>query len=252
MEDIYMEKEIKIEICCGSVDDCITAKKSGAHRVELVSAHQLGGLTPTAGTLYQVKNKVDITVAAIIRPRMSGFNYSQEDYEVMCYDTRHFVEMGADGIVFGFLKEDSTLDYERCARLLEIIGDRESVFHRAIDIIKEPHKAIEQLIGLGVTRILTSGFVPSSYDGRETIKELQKLYGDKIQILAGGGITETNVSEILSYTGINQVHFGGTGLQTDSSCLYRPSIPFGSLTMPPNECYIAVDETRIQKIIGNI
>lgn len=252
MEVTMSNKKIKVEICCGSADDCITAHKCGADRVELVSAHQLGGLTASLGTLYQVKNKVNISVAAIIRPRMSGFCYSKEDYEVMCYDARQFVKMGADGIVFGFLKEDASLDYERCAKFIEIIGDHESVFHRAIDITKEPYKAIEQLIGLGVTRILTSGFAASSYDGLETIKELQRIYGNKIQILAGGGITENNISEIISYTGISQVHFGGTSQFTDASCLYRPSIPFGTVTMPPNECYIAVNESRIKTIISNI
>lgn len=247
-----LKPKIKIEICCSSVTDCKIAKECGADRVELIQAHQLGGLTPSIGTVYTVINEVGIPVEAIIRPRMSGFFYSEDDFKVMCHDAREFINLGVDGIVFGFLTEDSYLDYERCARFMDITGDVDSCFHRGIDIIKDPDKAIEQLIKLGVKRILTSGGMSDSYSGRHRLKYLQEHYGDKIQILAGGGITENNVNEILEYTNISQIHFGATSLYTDNSCLNNTNIAFGSLNMPPNECYIGVNKKRISNIISNI
>ena len=123
------------------------------------------------------KRAVDIPVMAIIRPRMAGFYYSEDDFDAMCFDARHLLELGADGIVFGFLSPDGSLDYERCARFVELARGKQTVFHRAIDITRDPFNAVERLARLGVTRILTSGFSAGSYDGRAQIGALQKQFG---------------------------------------------------------------------------
>lgn len=245
-------KTIKVEICCGSIADCKTAQLCGADRIELVSAHQLGGLTPSYATLLHAKEAVSLPIAVIIRPRMSGFFYSEEDFCVMCDDAKQLSQLGADGIVFGFLKEDGTLDYERCAKFLDFVQPKESVFHRAFDLIPNPEVAIEQLISLGVTRVLTSGGMPDCITGKEQIRFLQQTYGKQIQILPGGGITESNITSLVLETGVTQVHFGGTSLQTDPSCTNQKTIAFGSLQMPPNECYIAVDQNRVQQMIAQL
>lgn len=247
-----MKNNIKFEICCGSVDDCIIAQKCNADRIELVSAHFLGGLTPTVGTLTRAKELVSIPIMAIIRPRMSGFLYSDEDFNAMCIDAKTMLEAGADGIVFGFLNNDATLDYERTARFKELAGDKQTVFHRAIDIIKDCDNAVEQFIKLGITRILTSGSKENVTSGIENIKHLQSKFGEKIEVLAGGGVRADGVAGLIAQTGVKQVHFGGTSLLTDPSALFNKKIAFGSTVCPPNECYIAVDEKNVNAIVANI
>lgn len=247
-----MKNGILTEICCGSVNDCITAQKCGGDRIELVCAHFLGGLTPTAGVLHCSKEKVNIPIEVIVRPRMSGFCYTNEEFESMCYDAKDLLKKGADGIVFGFLNKDCSLDYERCARFIDIIGDKDSVFHRAIDIVEDQNNAVEKLISLGCTRILTSGRETSSVDGIDNIKYLQQNYGDKIEIMVGGGVKAQNVKKIISETGVNQVHFGGTGYVEDSSTQINPKLSFGTSSLPPNDSYISVNSDTITNIINNI
>ena len=189
-------------------NDVKTAYENGADRVELNSALYLGGLTPSLANLICAKEQCEIPVVAMVRPRGGGFCYSAEEYQTMILDTKLLLEHGADGIAFGFLKEDQTLDTERTKEVIYLIHEqgREAVFHRAFDCVADQKKTIEQLIGLGADRILTSGGAPDVWSGRERLKQLQKEYGSEIEILAGSGVNENNVRELMTYTGVHQVH----------------------------------------------
>lgn len=244
-----MTNNISIELCCGSLEDCMLAERVGADRIELITAHLMGGLTPSAGLLRRVKETVSLPVSAIVRPRGAGFNYSDEDFSVMCADAKLFSELGADGIVCGFLDENGELDYERCARFLDYTGDCEKVFHRAIDVVRDMPRTVEKLISLGFTRVLTSGGKADAFEGAAAIAELQRLYGDRIQILAGAGVRAKNVSELIRLTKVTRVHLGGTSYRADSSTQANNELNFGTSTLPPNECYIAVDESTIREVI---
>ena len=151
-----------LEICCGSFEDVKTAYENGAGRVELNSALYLGGLTPSLASLICAKEQCTIPVVAMVRPRGGGFCYSLEEYQTMILDTKLLLEHGADGIAFGFLKENQTLDTEQTKELIHLIHEHggEAVFHRAFDCVADQKKTIEQLIGLGADRILTSGGAP--------------------------------------------------------------------------------------------
>lgn len=243
---------ITVEICCGGLEDCLAAQRCGADRIELVSAHVISGLTPSIGTVIAVKEQVDIPVMSIARTRMSGFCYSDEDFQVLCLDARKLVEYGSDGVVFGFLKPDCTLDYERCARFIEAAGDAQTVFHRAIDLVPDPLETARQLIRLGVTRILTSGGEADAYAGAATISLLQKEVGDRIEILAGGGVRASNVGRIIDETGVRQVHFGGTGLRSDPSARHNGRVSFGVSQKPAADRYIAVDPDTVAEIMKHI
>ena len=247
-----MKKGISTEVCCASLADCKTAQRCGADAIELVTAHLLGGLTPTAGLLHQVKMQVDIPVSAIVRPRAAGFCYSDDDFDVMCSDADELVRLGADGIVFGFLLPDGTLDYERCARFMEHTGDCQTVFHRAIDVVENLCDTADMLINLGVMRILTSGGKENALEGASNIKQLVEHCGDKIQILAGGGIKEDDVAQLIAKTGVRHVHFGCTSYFSDSSTCRNPNLNFGTSILPPNESYIAVNEERVLNMLSNI
>ena len=161
--------KIKIEICCGSAGDVLAAAGAGADRVELNSALFLGGLTPSLGAL-ELARTAQVELMAMVRPREGGFCYTQEEFCTMLLDARRLLDAGADGIVFGFLHEDGTVDVRRCQAMLEVIGTRQSVFSRAIDVVPDWRAGLEALCALGVTRVLTSGQAPTAPEGADTIR----------------------------------------------------------------------------------
>ena len=206
-----------IEICCGSYEDALAAYRVGAKRIELNSALFLGGLTPSVGSLRLTKANTDLKVICMVRPRGAGFCYSTEDFETMKIDTQLLMENGADGIAFGCLDEEGNIQIEQIKEIISIIKkyNGEVVFHRAFDCVKDPYQSMEILIGLGVDRVLTSGLKAKAMDGIELIGELQKRYGDKIEILAGSGINASNALEMMEKTGIHQVHSSCKGWRED-------------------------------------
>src|ERR1700738_81365 len=145
--------QMLLEIVCSTVDDAVEAELGGADRVELCSASGLGGLTPSLGTLVEVKRRVKVPVMAMVRPREGGFCYSEAEFETMLRDCEYLVERGADGIVFGCLAEDGRIDEARARRLMKLIGERQAVFHRAFDVAGDRMESLEQLIGMGCKRV---------------------------------------------------------------------------------------------------
>lgn len=139
-------KDILLEICCGSIDDAIQSENGGADRVELCSALFLGGLTPSIGTIQETKRRLTIPVMAMVRPRGGGFCYTAAEFATMERDAEAAIHSGAEGIVFGILKEDGRIDQRRTQRMRRIIGKRQAVFHRAFDVTPDPFKALDQLI----------------------------------------------------------------------------------------------------------
>ena len=202
-------KEPIVEICCGSYYDALQAFKGGAKRIELNSALMLGGLTPGTASLKLVKQNIpDLKVITMVRPRGAGFCYANEEFQVMKEECRELLKAGADGIAFGCLKEDGTLDKEKNLHLLSLIKEynREAVFHRAFDVVRNPFAIMEELILMGVDRVLTSGLKAKAMEGAELIKQLQERYGEHIQILAGSGVNVSNARKLMEETGIWQVH----------------------------------------------
>lgn len=199
-----------VEVCCGSYYDCLQAYKGKAARVELNSALHLGGLTPSIASLVLTKKNTDLIVICMARPRGAGFSYGKEDFETMLLDVKSLMENGADGIAFGCLDEEGNINVSQTKEVINIIKsygtEKEAVFHRAFDCVSDPYKAIETLIELGVDRLLTSGLEAKAVQGVELLKELQKSYGAKIEILAGSGINAENVRQFMEYTCITQVH----------------------------------------------
>ena len=107
-----MKKHITVEVCCGSVDDCLLAQKLGADRIELNHALELGGMTPSMGTFLEVKRQVSLPICVMIRPRGAGFDYTEAQFQVMLKDAELFIEHGADGLVFGFLLMEAFMKNE--------------------------------------------------------------------------------------------------------------------------------------------
>lgn len=197
-----------VEICCGSYEDARNAYLGGAKRIELNSALHLGGLTPSIASLTLTKKNTDLKVICMVRPRGAGFCYNDIEFEQIMEDAKVLLENGADGLAFGFLNKDYTIDINKTKTIVELIKkyNKEAVFHRAFDCVKDPIKSIEVLIEAKIDRLLTSGLKTKAFDGREMIKTLQEQYGKEIEILAGSGINSSNTKELMEYTKINQIH----------------------------------------------
>lgn len=241
-----------VEICCGSIDDAIEAERGGANRVELCSALFLGGLTPSLGTVMEARSRLKIPILAMVRPRGGGFCYSEAEFATMERDTALAIEQGAEGVVFGILNPDGTIDLQRCARLNKIAGARQTVFHRAFDVTPDPFEALEQLVDLGITRILTSGQEDSVLEGLELIKELIDHAGNRIEVLPGGGIKPHHVGHVVQATGCKQIHLTAFKTQRDASTLARPSVTFGGALYPREDEYVVTDRDVVRGIVRSL
>lgn len=197
---------ILTEIVCSTVADACAAEAGGADRIELCTGLAVGGLTPSLGLLEAVKEATHLPVMAMVRPRPSGFCYSQADLRVMASDAKILLRYGADGLVFGALREDGQVEDEMCRRIVEIAGGRQTVFHRAFDVTPDPFAALDTLLACAVTRILSSGQQPTAMEGAVLLRQLRDRSAGGIEILPGGGIRAHNVRELLAQTGCDQVH----------------------------------------------
>ena len=158
---------------------------------------------------------------AMVRPRGGGFCYSEIEKEQMFREARELLKHGAKGIVFGFLTEDRKIDWEETEKMINLCKsfEAESVFHRAFDCSDETEYNIQRLIALGCTRVLTSGLGANVDKGTELLKLLQEKFGDRIEILAGAGISTENIESIIKKTGVTQVHgtFKKYGIDTTTT-----------------------------------
>lgn len=163
-----------IEVCCGSFEDAMMASECGIKRVELNSALSLGGLTPSLGSLIMIKQYSDIEIVSMVRARAGGFCYTNYQYEQMLENLKLLLAYGTDGVSFGFLNEDRTIDKNRCQEFLENVKNegRKATFHRAFDCTRDPYEAIETLIDLGFDRLLTSGQEATAEEGIHLLADL--------------------------------------------------------------------------------
>ncbi|MGE5110069.1 MAG: copper homeostasis protein CutC [Acidobacteriaceae bacterium] len=239
---------VLLEVCCGSLDDAIEAERGGAQRVELCSCLFLGGLTPSIGSVIEARRRLKIPIIAMVRPRGGGFCYTQAEFAAMQHDARAMLDAGAEGVVFGILNPDGTIDIERNRVLREIAGSHQSVFHRAIDVTPDPFSALEQLISLGFTRVLTSGQHDSVPEGLDLIRQLIERAGDRIEIMPGGGIKPYAIPEILRVTRCRQLHVAAWKPQHDPSCEGRLQVTFGGALYPPENRYDITDRDVIASV----
>ena len=197
----------KFEICANSVASCIAAQDGGADRVELCAGIPEGGTTPSVGMMRCARESISIGLNVIIRPRGGDFLYSESEIREMVYDIKAAKGLGVDGLVFGCLCPDGSVDMENMRLLMEAAGDTPVTFHRAFDHTSDPLKALEDIIELGCARILTSGCRPTAAEGAPLLAQLVEKAGDRIIIMPGCGVNEGNIAETARLSGAREFHF---------------------------------------------
>lgn len=239
---------IVLELIATSAEDCVTIEREGGNRVELCSALALGGLTPSAALVQRARAATRLPIMMMLRPREGGFCYSADEFAQMALDLKFGLAVGVDGFVFGCLNADGSIDVRRTAHLVELAKGAQTVFHRAFDVTPDPAAALETLISLGVTRVLTSGGQASALAGAERIRRLQAQANGRIEILAGAGVRSEHVAELVRLTGVRQIHASASRVQVDPSTRAGPDLNFGGVTTPQGTGHRTVDSEQVRAL----
>lgn len=241
---------ILLEICADSVESAVIAQEAGASRIELCCNLVEGGTTPSYGTIASARNNLSIKLNVLIRPRSGDFLYSDEEFDIMRRDIEICGELGADGIVTGILNPGGTIDVERTGRLVEIAYPMTVTFHRAFDMCADPVDGLEDVIATGADRLLTSGMKIRAAESLELIRQLVIQAGNRLTIMPGGGIDETNVTRIIETTGVKEVHLTGRK-EIESDMIFRcKEINLGSGTPTSEFSRKIADYEKISTIVA--
>ncbi len=233
---------MKIEICANSVASALAAQIGGAHRVELCAGMPEGGTTPSMGEVSVARDRLKTTkLHVIIRPRGGDFLYSETEQDVMLRDVRMVKQIGVDGVVFGALTADGDVDMPFMRSLMAEAEGLSVTFHRAFDMCRNPQKALEDIINLGIDRILTSGQQATAEAGIPLLKELVAQAANRIIIMPGCGVNADNIRKIAAETGATEFHFSAR-TEIESKMRYRnPNVSMGG-TVTIDEYKIAVTD----------
>lgn len=196
----------KIEIACFNPESAIIAFENGADRIELCDGLSEGGTTPDSKTVKELREKINIPIFVMIRPRGGDFTYSDAEFERMKEELIQLKSLNIDGFVFGILDKNDEVNVEQNRALVELANPLPCTFHRAFDRAKQLENSLEKVIRCGFKTILTSGQKPNVSKGKENLKKLVELSNGRIQILVGGGLRSTNIQEIRKYTNAGYFH----------------------------------------------
>jgi len=216
-----------MEVCVDSFESAQAAVQGGAHRIELCSSLDQGGLTPSIGLLTLIRRRLspDLKIFIMIRCRSGDFVYDDDEISVMEEEIRSFMEskQPIDGFVLGLLKPDGSIDIENIQRLIKLVPDQLALtFHRAFDFVAKWEQSLDELVKFGFQRILTSGQETNAYYGRRLIRQMISYANNRIIILPGCGITATNLESILRETGAREFH-SSARVRRPSKMIYKNS-----------------------------
>lgn len=242
-------RNIKSEVVVYNVESAFKAQEGGAERIELCDNPADGGTTPSAGTIEVVRANVTMDVMVMLRPRGGDFCYSSYEYHAMKRDLYAIQKISVDGFVFGILNSDGTIDKKRCKELVEKARPLKVTCHRAFDMTRDPFEALEDCIEAGFTRILTSGQKPNAYEGRDLIRQLVERADSRISIMAGSGVNEKTVSEIVSVTNVHEIHFSATSTRPSQMTFKNSSIATMGEKGEDEYAVRTVDPERVRRII---
>jgi copper homeostasis protein len=236
-----------LEVCVNSAKSAFEAQKGGADRVELCENLHDGGTTPSAGAIRLAREKLHIRLFVMIRPRGGDFLYSEDEFRIMQHDIKVAKAEGADGVVFGILNPDGTIDRERMRMLAVLARPMGITCHRAFDMTHDPIKAMEDLIIMGFDRILTSGQRPTAPEGAYLISNLIASAAGRIIIMPGSGVKEHNIVELRAKTGATEFHIHLDKQEASGMVFRQTSVYMGKPDQSEFE-HVLTDWKRIDNV----
>ena len=213
-----------IEIVVYNIESALKAQEGRVDRIELCASPGEGGTTPSYGVIESVRQNLTIDVFVMVRPRGGDFHYSSYEFYSMKKDIDQCKKSSVDGVVFGILNPDGTIDKKRCKELIDRARPLKVTCHRAFDMTRDPLEALEDCIEVGFDRILTSGQKAKAIDGVDLIAELQKKSKGRIIIMPGSGVNEKTVEEIVKKTGVSEIHFSAVAYRECEMKFRNPAI----------------------------
>lgn len=194
------------EACVESFEKALEAQNNGADRIELCENLSVGGTTPSYGTVKICLEKLNIPIFPMIRARGGNFVYSKDEIEIMKEDIKIFKDLGVKGLVLGCLTSDNKIDLELTKTLVNLAYPMEITFHKAIDEISNPLDYIEDLVNIGIKRILTSGGKATALEGKDLINDMIKKSNGRLKIVVAGKVTKENLNELSNLISADEFH----------------------------------------------
>ena len=194
------------EACVESFEKALEAQNNGANRIELCENLAVGGTTPSYGTVKVCLEKLDIPIFPMIRARGGNFIYSKDEIEIMKEDIKIFKELGVKGVVLGCLTSNNKIDLELTKELVDLAYPMEVTFHKAIDEIQNPLDYIDDLVNIGIKRILTSGGKATALEGKDLINEMIKKTNGRLKIVVAGKVTKENLNDLSNLISADEFH----------------------------------------------
>lgn len=232
-----------LEVIGFNIESCILAQTAGAHRIELCDNPGEGGTTPSHGFIKTARKNVQIDLFPIIRPRGGDFLYTDEEFEIMKTDVNLCKDLGCNGVVIGMLQANGTVDKPRCSQLVNLAYPLDVTFHRAFDRTADPFKAMEDIIDIGCSRILTSGMKLTAMEGADTLAALIKQADDRIVVMPGSGVRSDNIIELATQTGAVEFH-------TSARLHINSKMNYINEAIKENLKSVSLDEEEVKKIVA--
>ena len=202
-----LKTDIFLEACVDSVESAVRAAHQGAHRLELCANLHLDGTTPEEDQIRAVLRAVEIPVKVMIRPRGGDFRYSATEFSHMVYTIERCKTLGVPEIATGVLHDDNSLDVDRISQLAAAAHPMTVTIHKCIDLVPDIFAAIRQLKSVpNITHILSSGQAATAWEGRDRLKQLLSACGNDLVLIAAGNVTQENLLDLISATGIHTYH----------------------------------------------
>ena len=240
----------KFEVCVDSADGAASAQAGGAQRVELCDNLVEGGTTPSLGMLRAAREQIHIGLQVLIRPRGGDFCYSDAELKTMQYDIEAAQQTGADGVVLGLLTPDGGIDLPRTRQLVAQARPLSVTFHRAIDVCRDPYRALDELMELGVERVLTYGQQASALQGADCIRALVRQAAGRTIILVGGGVKPENIGALIALTGAQEYHFTARSTRTSPMRYRNLNCVMGKAYQPDEYVRRVTQAEQVQAVIA--
>jgi copper homeostasis protein len=215
-----MSQKVIVEIAANSYQSAVLAQRGGADRVELCEFLEGGGVTPSYGTIGLTRDKLQIPIHVLIRPRTGDFCYNLDECEIMLRDIENCRRLGCDGVVIGALDFLGKIDRFTAKQLITAAGDMRVIFHRAFDCCTTPNEAFDTLKSLGVHGVLTSGRATSAVQGKELISHYVNQAPIAFEVIAGAGVNANNVAQLITDSAVHAVHASAKELHTSAASMH--------------------------------